>query len=281
MWSLDIRYNNSNKTYKMKTITLDELKSLQLDILSSLHDFCIKNDIKYSMCYGTLIGAIRHNGFIPWDDDIDVVMTRPNYEKFIHSYRDKTGKYKLHELSIDSEYSLPYAKIEDTRTVLEENGSLRPMGINIDVFPCDNMGDTPEESMRILNKTGKLRFQIFGKLVKPGPKNSFFKKICIIGVKTLLLFKNMRHLSEKLNKMAKTIGKKDAKYAGCLVWGGIKAVIPSKVYQDYILMPFEDKQFYAMKGYDTYLTLIYGDYMQLPPEEKRTSPHTLNNIYWK
>jgi len=92
----------------------------------------------------------------------------------------------------------------------------------------------------------------------------------------------MRHLSEKLDNMAKTSGKKDAKYCGCVVWGyGTREIMPSNIFDDYNLVPFEDRQFYVMKGYDTYLTSIYGDYMQLPPEGERQSPHTLNGVYWK
>jgi len=273
----------------MREITIDEMKSIQVDILTNVHDFCEKNGIKYSLYAGTLIGAIRHKGFIPWDDDIDIVMTRPNYEKFIHGYKDDDGIYKLHELSTDPDYALQYAKVEDTRTILKENTSLKTMGINIDIFPCDNLSDTKEDSIAIFQKCAKIKFMHFGKLVKPGKKNSFFKKICILGLKILLMFYSMRNLAKKLDKMAKTMGKANSKYVGPLasfyggrsIRGNSCAIWPREIFDDYNLVPFEDRQFYVMKGYDTYLTSIYGDYMQLPPEGERQSPHTLNGVYWK
>lgn len=117
----------------MKEIDVDELKHIQLDMLKDVHAFCVNNNIKYSLAYGTLLGAVRHRGYIPWDDDIDIMMLREDYNRFVHSYDNDI--YRIEDLSTDPDYELPYAKVEDVRTVMKEfvNGS-SSSGVYIDIF---------------------------------------------------------------------------------------------------------------------------------------------------
>lgn len=267
----------------MKTIDLNGLKRIQLDILSYLDKFCQENGINYSVSGGTAIGAIRHEGFIPWDDDIDLMMKREDYEKFINTFNDPTGVYKVHCLENDENYSLPFAKIEDSRTLLYENSTTETLGINIDIFPSDYLGDTIEESEDVVDEISKDRFKLKVKLVRPGKKNSFIKKLGILIFKALYLAVGKRNIAEKIQDRAISYSNQGKKmYCGCVVWGyGKKEIIPSYVFNEFIRVNFEDRQFSIVKGYDTYLTSVYGDYMQLPPIEKRQSPHTLNNVFWK
>lgn len=127
----------------MKKITIEEAKKIELDILSYIDDFCKKNNIEYFINYGTLIGAVRHKGFIPWDDDIDISMTRENYDKFIEYYKNDKSKYKLLALETNKHYFNNFAKIVDSTTRIDNTRIYKsyPSGIFIDIFPMDSFAD--------------------------------------------------------------------------------------------------------------------------------------------
>ena len=127
----------------MKKITIEEAKKIELDILSYIDDFCQKNNIEYFINYGTLIGAVRHKGFIPWDDDIDISMTRENYDKFIEYYKNDKSKYKLLALETNKHYFNNFAKIVDSTTRIDNTRIYKsyPSGIFIDIFPMDSFSD--------------------------------------------------------------------------------------------------------------------------------------------
>ena len=126
----------------MKKIETEELKRIQVDILKDIHEFCSINNIHYSLAYGTLLGAIRHQGYIPWDDDIDIMMLRSDYEKFIHTFPGSFKHLSICAPELDLNYYAPYANVWDNRTILDEginNADHRgkTIGIKIDVFPID------------------------------------------------------------------------------------------------------------------------------------------------
>ena len=124
----------------MEEIGIDKLKQIQLDMLKDIHAFCVEHDIRYSLAFGTLLGAVRHKGYIPWDDDVDIMMPREDYNRFIRSYGNNI--YRIADMSVNPDYGLPFAKVEDVLTVIEENvegGSV--FGIYIDVFPVDYIPD--------------------------------------------------------------------------------------------------------------------------------------------
>lgn len=265
----------------MRKITLDESKIIQLDILQSIHDFCIANNLKYSICGGTLIGAIRHKGFIPWDDDIDIFMLREDYINFIHEYKDSSGRYILHSLENDESYCYPYAKVEDARTYIEEEVTAGNMGIAVDVFPVDNCMNDKEKSIAYIN--GAIRYQKLykAKLVTPTNNNSVLKKCGIIALKILLSGQSLRKLAVKLADYSQG-GMEDSRFVATMVSGyGTKEIQLRSSFDSLIELPFEDRTFLAIGGYDHYLSNVYGDYMKLPPVEKRRSPHVIENIYWK
>lgn len=265
----------------MKRLNIEETKQIQLNILQSIHDCCIKKGIKYSLCGGTLIGAIRHKGFIPWDDDIDIFMLREEYNKFIHTFKDERERYVLHCLENDPKYNYPYAKVEDSRTYIAENVTAYKMGVNIDVFPVDNCCDSKEESIAYIKGAKKSQTLYKGKLIIPSSRNTFITRMCIYGVKLFTLFSSLRSLAEKLSAYSKR-GKENSKYVATIVSGyGVKELQLRSNFKVYITLPFENRIFCVIKEYDSYLKSVYGDYMKLPPEEKRHSPHTIDGIYLK
>ena len=119
----------------MKEMTHKEVKQLQLDILSSVHDFCDSNGLRYSLAGGTLLGAVRHKGFIPWDDDIDILMPRPDYELFIQKYQKE--HHVVQNYITDKGYFFLFTKIYDDRTTIIEDRT--KTGVCIDVFPVDGL----------------------------------------------------------------------------------------------------------------------------------------------
>ena len=125
-----------------KELSLEEKKKILVSILSEVHNFCDENNLKYFLPGGTLIGAVRHKGFIPWDDDIDIYMPRNDYEKFLCEFNKESERYQVISLKTDG-YYLPFGKVIDTKTVLIENvDSDYKMGIYLDIFPLDNLSIT-------------------------------------------------------------------------------------------------------------------------------------------
>ena len=138
-------------------ISLEEMKQIEVDILLNIDSFCKENGIKYGIGYGTLIGAVRHHGFIPWDDDIDIWMPRPDYDKFINYYQDPTYQLQCME---KGGYYRTYAKVFDTRTIIT-NTNNKDMGIFVDIIPIDGLPSNEDTARKYLSKMVKIRTWIY------------------------------------------------------------------------------------------------------------------------
>lgn len=258
-----------------KEINIEELRSIQLSLLDSFHKWCHKNHINYSLAYGSLLGAVRHKGFIPWDDDIDVMMTREDYNRLvsIYNYEDCPAHTKVLSLETDKQYVLPFAKIIDTRTAMIENDSSNCVtGVYIDIFPYDFVPNNKIKRMcRCSIQKTLFIFKDF-KLVKIGfPRRSIFKNAALAIGKLFLLPFSVRCISKCLEKVA-VMSKESTSYI-CDAASFLQAIFPSSLFMEYTEIPFEGKQYRIIKNYDRYLSTIYGDYMKLPPEEKRVTHH--------
>lgn len=267
----------------MRNITIDELKQIQLDIMQAVHEYCLEHDLHYSLAYGTLIGAIRHKGFIPWDDDIDIMMPRKDYEHLVKGFSHPY--YRLHDFSIDKEYVHPYAKVEDSRTMLIENTNAKNIGINIDVFPVDNLFDTPEQCFTFLSEIRHIKKLFRMKLLRPSKKNVWWKRLAIRFSKVLVSNLSLRDITQKQIERVATLDNDDSLYVSIVNCNDCSDVYlhsfwRRELFDEYITIPFEDRHFQIISGYDEQLKQLFGDYMTLPPIEKRVSPHTLNKIYW-
>ena len=263
----------------MKKINIEELKSIQLNMLEELHNFCVANDIKYSLAYGSLIGAIRHNGYIPWDDDIDIFMTRDEYDKFKSSFRHKYLVFS--DYSINSNHMLSFGKLYDIRTVFEEPTAIKMItSVYLDIFIIDGLGNDYDKAVRHYKKLTFLnKAQIF-KMVKLSKNRSLIRNMVLCLGKFFLLPISYRKLLEMTIRNKEKYNYKDSNYAGELSFGTYRRILPKSVYEKYILHKFENIDVYVIKEYDTYLKSIFGDYMQLPPESKRITHHAFK-AYWK
>lgn len=266
-----------------RTIEIDELKHILLDILKHIDSFCRDNKIKYFLSGGTAIGAIRHHGFIPWDDDIDIMMLREDYERFISLYKEMDhSEYTIHNCDLEHGFHVPFTKVDHSLTVLRENiNTPGSMGVSIDVFPIDSLPDDVNEQHRIYRKAGFLTSLYNLKQVKYSPQRGFLKncilaigRICLAPISIERIVKRLAHLPDHFKY-------EDSKYCGVVIWGyGMREINLKENYADVLYVLFEGLSVPVPAGYDNYLKSVYGDYMQLPPEEKRVSHHAYI-AYWK
>lgn len=270
----------------MKEIELKDFQKISLEMLKSIHTYCVENNINYSLGYGTLIGAIRHNGFIPWDDDIDIVMPRPDYERFIRNFNGSYEYFRVLAPELDWNYYALHANVYDNRTLLVEPRSSHrgfEIGVKIDIFPLDG---TPNDNNKYLSMCRKFYFYNRVLLAKRRPlaysiKESFCKTAEVCVVKLLSSLFSYSYLQKKIHEIATTHNYDNSELVDNLVYSAYFGKRHPKVcYDNYITVPFENYKFMVASGYDLILRTIYGDYMKLPPEQQRVTHHTFK-AYWR
>lgn len=267
----------------MKIIDVIELKNIQLDILKHVDSFCKTNNITYFLCGGSAIGAVRHKGFIPWDDDIDIAMLRDDYDRFIKTYSENdTSVYKLHYFKLDHKVPYPYVKIDNSETVfLEELENDYKMGVNIDLFPVDSVPESLEKQKEIFSKYDRLVKIFTVKRLPLKRRRGILKNIVLALSHVMFSFRSFRSLIRSFEDNALKYKDEDSKYCAGIVWGyGRREINLKENWSEALYVPFEDMMVPVPKGYDGYLSSVYGDYMKLPPEEKRISHHHFI-AYWK
>ena len=275
----------------MQELTLQEIQSVSLDMMKDIHAFCVKNNIRYTLAYGSLIGAIRHKGFIPWDDDIDIWMPRPDYERFCKSYHSEVG-YKLLSPYRDDNYFY-FAKIyDDQRTQVEMQWLHRDgdIGVWIDVFPIDGIADDRNQFLEDYSKIHRVLWKINS---IRSEYTTYRKSRGLSSVRpTLRLF--LKHLLYGgLQGLRKRFTDLCSKYQfgstiKCSSLCCVEAFVRNNPesfntsdFQEYELADFETEKFYIAKGYDSILRSIFGDYMVMPPEDKRKTHQNKNHFYKK
>ncbi|SCW32822.1 lipopolysaccharide cholinephosphotransferase [Ruminococcaceae bacterium YRB3002] len=264
----------------MRDIAIDEAKILQLEILKKVAAFCDGNGIRYFIYYGTYLGALRHGGFIPWDDDIDICMPRPDYERFLQTF--EAEDCALMTWTEDNECLCPFSKVYDPRTELHENGGFGiQLGVNIDVFPMDGL---PSGDRKIRNRIRFMRFyyvmQVAATLDDPSQR-ALSSRIVITLIKAFYkLFPIEHYITGRAIKHASRYDFDSSEKVGILVWGyGPREVVRRDDIIPLRRVRFEDTEFWA-PGTDGSLVAAYGDYMQLPPEDKQCYKH-LPKMNWK
>lgn len=257
-------------------LDIDGIKKIELNILVEFHNFCVENNLYYTLAGGTLLGAIRHKGFIPWDDDIDVVMPRDSYEKFIHLWGKKNYIKLLSEN--EKEYNYPFVKLYDSTTVVEDVTGINNFGVWIDVFPLDSIS-SKEEKQLIFKKARILRAIVISMNTNLKSLSVEPKSIIKILFKTLAIIVGKKTILRWVKKNATRYNKLNCEYVAGIVWGyGQGEVMKKKKYMQKVLVNFENYAFFAPTCWDEYLTGLYGNYMKLPPLEDREN-HSI--IAWK
>lgn len=256
----------------MKELTIEELKQYQLRILKAVAEYCEGNEIKYWIDCGTLLGAVRHKGYIPWDDDIDIGMLREDYDKFIYSFNSSNERYKVYSIENNPNFYFPHAKVLDTDTVLyepDENGL--KLNINIDIFIYDNAPDDERLTKRMFKKRDRLLWAKSFRLFKYDSKNPF-KKIVGRCLNFLLKVFPENYFDKRIIKNSRRyVDKKTEKVGNFSSFS--RMCCDKRVFADFSKIEFEGNKYSCPVGYDEWLKAFYGDYMQLPPKEKQISHH--------
>ena len=270
-------------------LSLKELQDLEFEILKTFRDFCDKNGLRYYLCGGTLIGAIRHKGFIPWDDDIDVMMPRPDYEKFLKLNSDgKLDRYRrLDNMNLNSKALSSIIRIYDVRTKLTfTNLNFKKIfGCWIDIFPLDGLSDSSKARFLQCRYARVIQDLTIANDTKFGSKRSSkLHTVLQCGILPFLPFIRMVGHEGWIKKMDKLSKKHDygkSKYVGVLEGRALEkeAMLKSKM-EPAVLVDFNGEKFTAMANYDEYLTNLYGDYMTPPDDAGKESRHIIE-IYWK
>ena len=257
---------------------LNELKSRELDILKVVIQICDSMGVKYFVVQGTLIGAVRHKGFIPWDDDVDIGMLRPDYDRFISRAGELLPEgYFLQNRYTEPNYPHAFSKVRYSKSAFVEY-SCRELkmdhGIFIDIFPFDRYPDDPFSAAAVDLKKLLLRYRIRSMLSPPETPPPFAKR----AAQGLLMFFS-RVIYPDLEK---ALDRQTELYAECKKgkrvinhgspWGK-RELIPAEWVEQTCELSFEGKTVKAPARYREYLTKVYGDYMQLPPESERVSHH--------
>lgn len=256
-----------------KELTTQELRDVQIGILDHVHAFCEEKGIRYSLCGGTLLGAIRHGGYIPWDDDIDLMMLREDYNRFLSEHHDE--RFEVFSIGKTPNYDLPFAKVCDMQTLLEEDANMDiSFGVNIDILPIDRFPNTLDESKHFLWQIKKRRTLARLKQIKTKNKKEWYKKVIFFVAKILLFPLSIHRLHEKVNTLAQIYNAECTDYVGISVWGyGMKERCHIKGYDQTVNVEFEGKSYNAISNHHEYLSTVYGDYMKLPPKDKQISYH--------
>lgn len=260
----------------MEILNIEDIKKIELNMLKDIHDFCITNNIEYCLAGGTLLGAVRHSGFIPWDDDIDIFMPRESYEVFIKRYQGNTGQYKVIDVSNTRGYPYAFAKVICSDTCIDEY-RFKPYagGVYIDVFPLDRVGSDMNSIIRLNRKIHILRKWLIIKMARLSYYYGI-KKIALIFGKIVTLLIPGKYIINKIDTLAQSLATNDSKYCACMTMltYGIREVFECKWFESYVNLPFETAECLAPISYKEVLTGMYKDYMKLPPEEKRITHHS-------
>ena len=258
----------------MRELSGEELKKIQIGILDYTAALCEKNNLSYWLDYGSLIGAIRHKGYIPWDDDIDISMLRKDYDRLIEICREKQDdRYRFECIELNPDYPYTYGKMLDKDTLVYEMGEHGlKTNVYVDVFVYDDAPSDEKEREKAYRKlrhySNLRRFQfpmgegpltvrrLFGKLIrlvfKCLPKQYFVRKIV----------KQSRKYKETESNLVFDISSPDFYKPWC---------VEKAVFQELIDVEFEGKKYKAPRRYDEWLRMQYGDYMKIPSEEQQNA----------
>jgi lipopolysaccharide cholinephosphotransferase len=256
-------------------LNVEEIKEEQLKILKDIHQFCEANQLNYFLSCGTLLGAVRHLGYIPWDDDIDIMMPRPDYDKFITLYGQTQYSYQVADISIDQSYPYPFAKAYNPQTSLVEYSTVKyDIGINVDIFPIDGLPENGKKRKTHLKKMILLKIIRNIKATKYNCNRTIIKTLFLIFLKIMLCVFPYKKIVIGIDKLSRKYNYADSKYVSSLYFGeSIDRYFQKSIFEEFTCHEFEGSFFRIPLHYDLFLTAIYGDYMQLPPVEKRKTHH--------
>lgn len=266
----------------MRELSIQESQAVALEILKVITDVCETNHYRYYLMYGTLIGAVRHEGFIPWDDDVDIMMPRPDYVKLLKYLSDNISQYKYLQIfnpEVCPEYPYMITRISDDRyKIVMENEKEYGMGVFIDIYPFDGLGNTKEEALKFGLKGDRLSSMCYqATRIRCAVETTTSRLRRMIKFPVFLIAKacGKNFFQSRLKKLENVKAYDTSTYVGCIVWlsGGMKDIFQREWFSGYKMHPFGKYEFRIPEQYDVILRHIYNDYMKLPPENERVGHH--------
>ena len=254
-----------------KTIDFDEARRLELNLLVKFAEFCEKENLRYYLAYGTLIGAVRHKGFIPWDNDIDVVMPRPDYSRFLKKVQECPIDDYIEALDYHKVRTFPFIKLIDNRTRMKEHFLVTEenLGIYIDIFPLDGLPNERKIRRKLFRKAAFLMklyaFANYRFNTGANARKKLIKNLLYPFSRLVPSYK----ICEKLDDLCKAYDYDNSSTVAEIIWGvGERETISKECFQS-AYGEFEGYAFCIPQGFDQFLKQCYGEYMELPPEEER------------
>lgn len=249
-----------------RMVTKEESRKIRLDIITEVDEFCRKNSLTYFLAFGTLLGAIRHKGCIPWDDDTDIMMPRKDLEIFKQSF--KSEKLKYSDIDTEFGYEYPFPRITYRGTFNKKGKKAKYYGVNVDLYPIDGLPESPRQiylffkKYDFLLKIRRFWIRVRNKLLKMLPITNipfikYLTKLCVNHIKSF-----------EVGSSSKVMVIDEYR------------VYNKNIFDSSVDVEFEGRIFKAPIGWDEFLRTRYGDYMQLPPEDQRV-PYHGGDYYWR
>ena len=259
----------------MRQLTVEETKKIAVDILEVVARFCEGRGIKYWLDYGTLLGAVRHKGFIPWDDDIDIGMLRPDYDRFMKEFNGYNSRYEFRCIENNPDFVRGFGRVFDTCTLtIWENMENIRYGVDIDIFVHDNAPDddkAAEKMYRCRDFYNKMNFLRLTDIFSNAGGN-ILRRLCVYAFRTIIRIFPIGYFPRKLAENSKRYSHEDTRRIGEFV-EYYYSLVSREAVSSFVDLEFEGKKYKAPIGYDELLTQYYGDYMTPPPPEQRVRHH--------
>lgn len=269
-----------------RELSLEEIHNVTIDILKKIIAICEEINIDYYIAYGSLIGAVRHKGFIPWDDDCDLVMLRPDYEKFCKYCQDNEERlrpYKMVTRETMKKYPYNIGRFNDmSYEAVYDNVIQYDSGVFVDIYPLDGAGN---EINKRIDKIRKKKSNIFRILLwsidahfEPSTYNKWYRTIIKYFIRLYSKCRGSEYFLNKLESLKKSYNFENSKYVAEMTWDSGLVLYKKEWFVDTVLFDFEGLEVKAPVGYDEFLKCHYGNYMELPPETERV-PHHEYRVY--